>query len=354
MQYWQIAAGSESRDYSDDFLRYGLAFVGGQGPIATMKQVSLGDRIILKRGVTAILAVGVVVERDREWRGDVSEGADHKWSWLRDYDGWDLPAYCHVEWHREPEPRSAEGLVRGTLKRVHHGPLQAIAEEILRSTPSHPFLPAPQIAGDPELTDDEMLGYLIHAGLRPATAEELTATLRRIRLLARYYYDHCQWEDIREHEARTFLIIPFLLALGWSEQQIKIELGVPGGRIDIACFVRPFRRQQESKQPNNADCALILESKGFSQGLDYAHSQGKAYATAFPSCQVVLTSNGYCYKAYKRRADGASFEEAPAAYLNLLKPQRRYPRGADNVGGALNLLSFLMPRAQAADPPERP
>jgi len=34
--------------------------------------------------------------------------------------------------------------------------------------------------------------------------------------------------DIREHETRTFLVIPLLLALGWAEQQLKIEMPAAG------------------------------------------------------------------------------------------------------------------------------
>jgi hypothetical protein len=196
------------------------------------------------------------------------------------------------------------------------------------------------------LADDEMLGFLIRAGLRPANAEELTGTLRRIRLLASYYYRDCDWDDIREHEARTFLIIPFLLALGWSDLQIKIkiELGVKDGQVDIACFRRPYRRDRETGRPNNHDCVLILESKVFSQGLDYAHAQGKEYAAQFPKIEVVVASNGYCYKAYRRNAEGTGFEDAPSAYLNLLRPRKSYPLDPGKKSGGLELLSYLMPQ----------
>ena len=47
--YWQIAAGSAGREYSDEFIRYGLAFVGGNDHIETMTKVQPGDRVILKR-----------------------------------------------------------------------------------------------------------------------------------------------------------------------------------------------------------------------------------------------------------------------------------------------------------------
>lgn len=339
MTYWQIAAGAGGRDYARDFLRYGLAFVGGPSKVETMRQVKAGDRILLKRGLHHVVAAGVVVERDGVCRGEAGDAADDPRAWLRDYDGWDLPAYCHVEWHTPEQPITVNGLTRGTILQVHQLELRAVADEILRSAPTQDRAVEPQPTR--AVSDDEILAALVREGLGPSNAEALTATLRRIRLLARYYYQHCAWEDVREHEARTFLIVPFLLALGWSEQQIKIELGVTGGRIDIACFRSPYRRNEHG-DANHGDCALILESKGFSQGLDYAHAQGKAYAKEFARCEVVVASNGYCYKAYRRLPDGAGFAHAPSAYLNLLRPRNRYPLQPDADNGAIALLRHLM------------
>lgn len=322
MRYWQIAAGSESRDYSRDFLKYGLAFVGGAKNEQRMAQVGEGDRLILKRGKSEILAVGVVVKRDGVFRGTAPESGPREW--LHDFDGWDLPAFCCVEWHREPMPRPVAGLTIGAIKKVspHQSALRATADEILRAAPACPVEAEP--GPTPALAVEEMLDHLIRLGLRPANALELTGTLEKVRLLARYYYNHCRWADVREHEARAFLIIPFLIALGWSEQQIKIELGVKkarkggtgGGRIDLACFSRPYRVVK--RQPNNDDCVLILESKGFSKGLDYAHGQGKEYAALFKKCGVVVATNGYCYKAYSRRNGGLEL-------LSYLMPQRGEP-----------------------------
>lgn len=171
---------------------------------------------------------------------------------------------------------------------------------------------APEPPPTTKVGDDDILEFLIREGLRPAAAEDLTSAFRRIRLLARHYYRDCQWEDVREHETRSFLILPLLVALGWPEQRLKIELGVKGGRVDIACFSRPYRRR-------NDECVLLLESKGFSQGLFYAHDQAKAYAENFPNCGVVVVSNGYCYKTYRRQADG-SFSLKPSAYLTRRSP----------------------------------
>ena len=87
MYYWQVAAGSDRRDYTADFLKYGMAFVGGTKQIATMLQVSLGDRMILKRGMTQIVAAGIVVERNGKFKGHAENPGEEDKRWLLDYDG---------------------------------------------------------------------------------------------------------------------------------------------------------------------------------------------------------------------------------------------------------------------------
>jgi hypothetical protein len=336
--YWQIAAGSSGRDYADAFLRYGMAFVGGEVQIATMARVKTGDRVLLKRGLSEVVAVGVVVQREGKANGNLDK------PWLRDFDGWDLSAYCYVEWHVPAFPLQTKGLTRATVQRAGQVHLRDLAERTLRELPVQSGI-SPEPPPTQPVDDAEILEFLIREGLRPSAAEELTTAFRRIRLLARYYYQHCQWTDIREHETRTFLILPLLLALGWPEQQIKIELGASGKRVDVACFSRPYRRER-SGRANDDDCVLVLESKGFSQGLDYAPEQAKAYATHFRNCRVVVVSNGYCYKAYPREAQG-HFSLAPSAYLNLLCPQDRYPLDPVNVMGCLESLRVLLPSSVA-------
>lgn len=90
------------------------------------------------------------------------------------------------------------------------------------------------------MSDDKILDFLTKEGLRPGDAENLTAALARVRRLSRYYYDEVEWDHVREHETRTFLVVPLLLALRWAEQQLKIEHPAPGGeqrgRVDICAF----------------------------------------------------------------------------------------------------------------------
>ncbi len=181
--------------------------------------------------------------------------------WLKDFDGWNLPTYCYLRWHRPDAPIATSGLTRATIQEVRQGHLIEIARAVLTD-----MLPladtSPESAPTRKIEDAEILSFLIHDGLRLSSTDELTTTLRRNRLLAQYYYNLWHWDDAREHETRTFLIVPLLLALDWAEQQMKIELGVKSGRVDIACFSRPYRRDGNGAA-NDGDCVLLLESKGF-------------------------------------------------------------------------------------------
>jgi hypothetical protein len=333
--YWQIAAGGIGREFSGAFLRYGLAFVG-KPQQRTMEQVKPGDILLLKRGLSSIVAVGQAVERE-----GICVGFGNK-PWLNDFDGWELPSYCNVRWHKPTESVTTSGLTRSTIQKVNQQQHIDIANNCLATAPATYEMglePTPTRA----VADDQILEFLIQEGMRPGLAEDLTSAFRRIRLLARYYYDSCKWSDVREHETRTFLIMPLLLALGWAEQQIKIELGVAGGRIDIACFARPYKRNAQGLA-NDDDCVLLLESKDFSSGLN-AFEQAQGYAKHFPLCPMLVVSNGYCYKTYRRTEQG--FCTTPAAYLNLLHPQDRYPLDPERVDGCLAVLKCLLPRSWA-------
>jgi len=333
--YWQVAAGSSGRDYSSQFLQYGLAFVGEPHRPA-MDLIKPGDVLLLKQGLSKLTAVGRAVERDGKCVGFGEK------QWLRDFDGWDLPSYCNVEWYVPDVPVQTKGLTRATIQKVNQQHLVDLANQVLDEVEADFILvfdPPPTRPVD----DTQILRFLIREGLRPALAEDLTTAFRRIRLLANYYYD-CgyPWSDLSEHETRTFLIMPLLMALGWAEQQVKIELAVKRGRIDVACFARPYRKDAKG-DANNADCVLLLDSKDFSSGLDNAPDQVKAYAEHFSSCQVIAVSNGYCYKTYRRTKDG--FSTTPDAYLNILRPQDRYPLDPKAVDGCLAVLRHLLPHS---------
>jgi len=327
-KYWQVAAGSEgrNRDYADLFIRYGIAFVGRE--YGAMQEIDIGDIVLLKRGCSEILTAGEVVERKGSHRGEGGK------EWLQDIDGWDLSAWCYVDWRKPPgKPLKTEGLTRKAITRANKGEHINLANSLL-SLPVQAFDPEPEPTRP--VTDDQILEFMISQGLRPSAADELTNTVRKVRLLANYYCEECAWADVREHETRTFLVVPLLLALGWAEQQMKIELPSSQGTIDIACFPGPY-------QGKNEECVLLIETKDFGSGLAYAPEQVRDYAAGFPGCQVLVATNGWCYKTFQRVKETGTFGEKPSAYLNLLKPRDRYPLDPKHTKGACEVMQSLLP-----------
>lgn len=329
---WQIAAGASQREYHDLFVRHGLAFVGGADNERALCQVQLGDIIALKKGTSKILAIGKVVERNGAFSGFGDK------DWLNDFDGWNLRAWINVDWRLPEKELAPRGLSRGTILRIKKGDLRdKVLEAYSRSNPIESIESEPVATNG--VTDEEIINDLIRFGLSPIQAENLTAAFVRVRRLARYYRENCRWEEVKEHEARTFLVTPLLLALGWSEQQIKIELGVKmnskTGKIDMACFSKPFHVAEDR------NCRLLIETKGYAQGLDYAPNQAKEYAKQFPEAPNLVVTNGYCYKLFVR--NGNEYPDAPSAYMNLLHPRDRYPLDPVRTGGCLELLRALVP-----------
>ena len=338
--YWQIAAGSYGRDYSDLFLKFGMVFFGAGA--TTLENINIGDTVILKQGKTAISAAGKVVQRDGEHRGNHYEDSSDKKDkeWLLDVDGWDLPAWCYVDWKMPDggESISVSGLTRGTISRSYQPDPQKVADEIL-STGRPPKETEHKGPEDTKLVaDQELLENLVREGFRTSSANELKNKIRDIRDLARYYRENYDWNaNILEHEARTFLVVPLLLALGWSEQQIKIELA----NVDIAYFSRPYKNWKESRE----NCVALIETKGFASGLDYAQYQADSYSKNFPNCKALITTNGYCYKIYLKDEKGSFPKDPydPSAYINLLNPRDKYPLNPKEGNGALDAIKCLLP-----------
>ena len=342
LNYWQVAAGDGERDYSKVFLDYGVMLIGpgDHGEYFENKdyyddkdcykpndvryfaeQVKEGDIVVLKRPsgkLWEVLAIGTVE------RGYVYSSA------FDDVEGWDLQHCRHVKWAKSEGWEPMAGLARGTFKGIDKKDTIQRIDELLKSgryPDPNDIVDIPEHVS--ELDDKYLIDDLISHGLRPKAAEEFTQTIQRIRRLVKWYYS--SGEDIKEHETRTFLIIPLLLALGWSEQRLKIEWK----NVDIAFFEGPYTNEDNEKEDNK--CVTILESKKLRAGLSSAEGQVKGYADKHPECKKLIVSDGCCYKLFKRNGDDWHY----SAYLNILKPKRTHPYEPD-VGGASDVFKNLM------------
>jgi len=334
MNYWQVAAGDGGKDYSGVFLKYGVMLKGPGDPgeyfrnkqyyentyksndiTVFAEEVKAGDIVVLKRPsgkLWEVLAVGTV-------KGD--------YDYLPvfgDMEGWDLQHCRYVEWVKPKSVTRIPGLTRGAFKRVNKQSTIKTIVNVLKS--GIPLTPTRIPEPPKKLNDEDLIDILIDHGLRPKDAEDFTQTIHRIRRLVKWYCNN--GEDVKEHETRTFLIVPLLLALGWPEQKLKIEWN----NIDIAFFEKPYSEKNE-----NNECIIILESKKLWEGLDYATSQASTYASKYPKCKTLIVSDGCCYKLFERKGTTWRY----SAYLNILKPKFTHPY-EPNVGGAPDVFLSLM------------
>lgn len=350
MAYWQVSAGygGESgggRDYHDVFLDYGVMLIGpgeygeyhqnraryerekdGGDVKRFAEEVSIGDVVVLKR------------PSGRRWKvlavGEVKSG----YVWLEmfdDVEGWDIQHGRHVEWVKPPEGvgEDIEGLTQGKFRRVHDNKAIHAIDKILRDGRPVDNASPPQAARN--VSDGDLIRILTDLGWEEVEAERFTGSLESIRALARWYRDLVrQGVKVREHETRTFLIVPLLQALGWSAEQLKIEWR----NVDIAFFKEPYSEESDK-------CVMILESKKLLESLaTKAREQAARYSERYPSCESIIVSDGCSYKLFERTQD---HEWHLSAYLNIMLPRITHPYRSE-VGGASEVLRHLNGRPRPA------
>lgn len=317
--YWQIAAGNatQGRDYSDLFLRYGMAFVGGDKQVALMREVKEGDIVILKVGLHKIKAVGVVVARNGS-----AGGVDDK-PWVRDVEGWDLRAYRYVEWHLPARTVDTDSLTRTTISRCHHLKHKRIADEILR---------APAISASPEPIEQPVIGpaemaHILSAQWLAVDQSAFRARLESWAILYRERFaDAMKWkgDDIRRN-----LVRPLLASLGWSDHELTEN--IHGRRLGhVLCAFIDTRS------------VLPIVCRPWYHGLDLNDDQALACASRFVTAKALIVTNGIAYKLYLRDPSSFTFSTAPEAYCSVVHLTERCSSDP-SMSGAPTVLSFLLP-----------
>lgn len=340
-QVWQIAAGDGARNYADLFLKHGLACVGpgDPGPYdekpENYREGQTGHRPFMRPFCTELVRDDLLLLKRGAagglWAVEAIGRVDGPYTYeprLEDVEGWDLQHSVPVRWRVPDEPRLIAGLTRGTLKRVQKDTVQQIAIEMWDELEGAERRPEPLAAAANELKDEDLIGRLIDGGVASGRAVEIQQTIWRIRRLARWYGRKAGW--VSEHEIRTFLIVPLLLALGWPEQRINIEYE----HLDIALWDRTFDHEE-------ARLATVIETKKLWVGLDGGPTeQAKGYAARYDHCDRLVVSDGFRYKLLE--LDRASGNWTATAYANLLK--LRYRHGTDPaIAGAGELFVSLLP-----------
>lgn len=331
-QVWQIAAGEKDRSYIDLFLNYDVMFMGpgrfgsydkilyeplekngtiGKGIATQLRQfcmeVEHNDIILLRFGSQA-KAIGLIKpEKPTAMRG---------YFWEQSFDdifGWDLQHTRRVVWQHHltdelQKMQKSKGLFhyRGsTFSKFHKigGQLQDLFKECKpRDFKPMPSLPKP-------LTLEELGTELFTKGLPNEHVDKFILAIQRQKRLVKWYEENGkQAKRPSEHEVVAHMILPLLLALGWSEQLLAVEWR----KVDLAAF------GCTSTTPVN--CCFVCEAKGYGHGLQNVFTQAKNYVKKLKldNCKRILLTDGARLYLYQRQKDN-DWNENPVGYLNVNK-----------------------------------
>lgn len=341
-QVWQIACGEKGRRYQRLFLDHDVMFLGpgrfgayspslydanpeaqseGDGKITYIRQfateVRPGDLVLLRSGYK-VLSIGVV---DSEYFYSTA---------FDDVYGWDLEHCRRVIWQPQhdaalQQAQSSSDLFEDrkqipTFTRVNHprnlNPIRELLTQIVRR-PIKPFPETPL----PALTPEQMSDALFQEGLGYDACLHVERAIRKLRGLLDWYNEKRSPGRPTEHEVVAHMILPLMLALGWSEQLLAIEWK----KIDLAVFTHT---------PTDAStCGLVCEAKGMDSPMQEVVEQAIGYCKkhSLGSCNKILAADGGYFSLYRKSA--GVWESEPSGYVNLRKLRRNclLPKGADAV-----------------------
>lgn len=341
-QVWQIACGEKGRRYQRLFLDHDVMFLGpgrfgayspnlyeanpdacaeGKGKITYIRQfateVQPGDYVLLRSGYK-VLSIGVV---DSHYFHSTA---------FDDVYGWDLEHCRRVIWQRQHDDtlqriQSTGDLFEDrkqipTFTRVSHDRNLEPIRDLLPQVVRRQLNDLPQMPPSP-LTPEELSDALFQEGLSYDACLHVERAVRKLRGLLDWYNDARSSDRPTEHEVVAHMILPLMLALGWSEQLLAVEWK----KIDLAVFTHT---------PTDAStCGLVCEAKVMDSPMQEVVDQAIGYCSKhmLDHCQKILVTDGGYFALY-RKIKGV-WESEPSGYVSLRKLRRNYltPKGADAV-----------------------
>jgi len=356
MRVWQIACGEPGRYYADLFLDHDVMFLGPGRPgpydhtvyrkaVADGRirgshpgrvrsfhsGVQPGDVILLRKG-HRVISIGL------------AEGHTYHWNdSLDDVYGWDLQHCRSVSWQRDLDAeldalQTTRGLFAGrkqipTFTTVRDeavlGPIEHLFSRCKRRPPKQP----PKAT---ELLTAEQLGQKLFAkGLPNSSVDQVLRALDRQRRLVTWYAtERGASNRPTEHEVVAHMVLPLLLALGWSEQLLAVEWK----SIDLAAF---------HDTPTTAErCVLVCEVKKGGSGMQDVWQQALGYVKKLKldSCRTILVTEGARFYLYSKT--GGTWSDTPTGYFNVEKIRESHvaPKGTSAVDTIVALTPMSLMR----------
>jgi hypothetical protein len=134
------------------------------------------------------------------------------------------------------------------------------------------------------------------------------------------------------------MVLPLLLALGWSEQLLAVEWRC----IDLAAF--------HATPTTPEKCVLVCEAKKGGSGMQDVWQQALGYVEKLKlgSCRKILVTEGARFYLYSKTEGGWS--DAPSGYLNVEKIREWHvaPKGTSGVDTIVALTPMNLIRGYEA------
>jgi hypothetical protein len=326
---WQIASGAWGRNYADTFLDYDVMLMGPGDPgpfdesiygdlVASKAQTrerigSLaafcrtaqdGDYVLLRQA-HRVVALGVIANNDYRHCNAFD-----------DVSGWDIQHTRRVIWQDHlcaeiDRIQQAGALFEDrkqipTFTRVNDPKVLNRVSHLFPKVKRRSLLKLPPDP-EPELSLEAFGEALFTKGLSNDAVDKVLSAFRRQRRLTQWYADKKSAGRVpSEHEVIAHLVLPMLLALGWSEQLLAVEWQ----KIDLAAFC---------DAPTKADtCVLVCEAKAPGAGLaeDLKQPTGYIKKHGLSRCQRILLTEGTRFYLYSKDDSG---EWKPTGYFNTGK-----------------------------------
>jgi hypothetical protein len=275
----------------------------------------MGDVVLLRLGSQQVCAVGVVAEQHPVHIDEFG-----------DIDGWRLQHTWRVRWTKKCKSFPQRTFRRRFGKVSTSNVMTWLSGfEFPEGACDRPLKPLPPAT--PEVTDEELVGQLLERGFPAERVAELVATLHSTRRLVEWYKAGGASLSGRpsEHETITYLVVPFLLGLGWSKKTVAIEWN----HIDLVLFVQ---LPAEHVKP-----VCAIEVKSFGRSVFAYSDQAAGYALGLDCSRYVVT-DGVRYALFEKGLDGFSLR----AYLNITRLRNSYPvydkRADGECGGAVETI----------------
>jgi hypothetical protein len=345
MNVWQIASGDSARNYSHLFLNHDVMFMGpGRfGPwdkaIYTSKakeglvsksdlaafrswdeRVAEGDIVLLRYGYR-VISIGLIA--DAEF---------HSMDQFDDVFGWDLQHTMRVTWqehlHRKLEDIQSKRDIFASRKQIptftavsHRETLDQV-EHLFSDLRPRPLKRLPEPIPKP-LALDELGEALFARGIPNEAVDRLILAIQRQRRLTKWYETQRKSSGRpTEHEVVAHMLLPILIALGWSEQLLAIEWK----KIDLAGFWGTPTTPER--------CALVCEAKIMGHGLQnnvLDQAIGYTEKLKLTQCKKVVMTDGIRLYIYERKM--RKWNRDPAGYLNITKIRTNHiaPAGTNAI-----------------------